>query len=54
MVDIKARAVYTVLSAAHGRFRTGFEFIAFKEDGRGNLKRAIDVRAISSVGRDVE
>ena len=54
VVAIEARLVYTVLSASQGKFRSGFEFIDFKEDGRGILKHAIDVRAISSVGRDAD
>ena len=49
IVEIKARMVYTVLSAGHRKFRCGIHFLSFKAKGRAMLKRAIEMRAISNL-----
>ena len=48
VVEIKARMVYTVLSAGHRQFRCGVHFLNFKGKGRATLKRALETRAISN------
>ena len=48
IVEVKARMVYTVLSAGHRMFRCGIQFLNFKGKGRAVLKRTVESRAISS------
>lgn len=47
IVEIKARMVYTVLSAGHRQFRCGIHFLEFKTNGRAVLKSAIERRAMT-------
>lgn len=49
IVEVKARMIYTVLSAGHRQFRCGIQFLNFKGKGRATLKRNIEMRAISAV-----
>jgi c-di-GMP-binding flagellar brake protein YcgR len=49
IIEIKARMVYTVLSAGHRKFRCGIQFLKFKGKGRATLKHKIEARAISGL-----
>ena len=46
IVEVKARMVYTVLSAGHRRFRCGIQFLNFKGAGRATLNRIVEQRAV--------
>lgn len=47
LVEVKARMVYTVLSAGHQKFRCGIHFLNFKGSGRAALTRAFARRDIT-------
>ena len=47
IVEIRARMVYTVLSAGHRKFRCGIQFLKFKGSGRATLTRKLAVRAFA-------
>lgn len=47
IIEVKARMVYTVLSAGHQKFRCGLQFLNFKGSGRSILTKAFAKRDIS-------
>lgn len=47
VIEVKARMVYTVLSAGHQKFRCGIHFLNFKGNGRTTLDHVIEKRALT-------
>ena len=48
VIEVKARMIYTVLSAGHQKFRCGIHFLNYKGTGRATLKRVIEKRALTN------
>lgn len=45
VLEIKSRMVYTLLAASKQKFRCGFQFLNFKDNGRATLDRLMQGRA---------
>lgn len=47
VLEIKARMVYTVLASGQQKFRCGFQFLNFKDNGRATLARLMEGRSVA-------